>query len=172
MNMKKKKINHKNNIETNNELINLIKIVVIVCVILLAFYFITLLVNKKTKGSVFGNDDSVAVIQYDKIIVGEILNRPDNNYLVLVKKENDVNSNLYQSYLSIYSGKENALKVYNVDLSEVFNSNYLGDETILDKGIQNYKFSDTTIIKVDDGSISESYVGTEAIENYLKELIK
>ena len=90
MNMKKKKINHKNNIETNNELINLIKIVVIVCVILLAFYFITLLVNKKTKGSVFGNDDSVAVIQYDKIIVGEILNRPDNNYLVLVKKENDV----------------------------------------------------------------------------------
>ncbi len=170
--MKKKKINHKNNIETNNELINLIKIVVIVCVILLAFYFITLLVNKKTKGSVFGNDDSVAVIQYDKIIVGEILNRPDNNYLVLVKKENDVNSNLYQSYLSIYSGKENALKVYNVDLSEVFNSNYVGDETILDKGIQNYKFSDTTIIKVDDGSISESYVGTEAIENYLKELIK
>lgn len=172
MNMKKKKINHKNNIETNNELINLIKIVVIVCVILLAFYFITLLVNKKTKGSVFGNDDSVAVIQYDKIIVGEILNRPDNNYLVLVKKENDVNSNLYQSYLSIYSGKENALKVYNVDLSEVFNSNYVGDETILDKGIQNYKFSDTTIIKVDDGSISESYVGAEAIENYLKELIK
>lgn len=170
--MKKKKINHKNNIETNNELINLIKIVVIVCVILLAFYFITLLVNKKTKGSVFGNDDSVAVIQYDKIIVGEILNRPDNNYLVLVKKENDVNSNLYQSYLSIYSGKENALKVYNVDLSEVFNSNYVGDETILDKGIQNYKFSDTTIIKVDDGSISESYVGAEAIENYLKELIK
>lgn len=170
--MKKKKINHINNVEMNNELINLIKIVVIVCVILLAFYFITLLVNKKTKGSAFGNDDSVAVIQYDKIIVGEILNRPDNNYLVLVKKENDVNSNLYQSYLSIYSGKKNALKVYNVDLSEVFNSNYAGDETILDKGIQNYKFSDTTIIKVDDGSISESYVGTEAIENYLKELIK
>ena len=170
--MAKKKINKKNTVETNNELVNLIKIVVIVCVVLLAFYFLTVLVNKKTKGSAFSDDDSVAVIQYDKIIVGEILNRSDNTYLVLVEKENDVNSNLYQSYLSIYSGKENALKVYNVDLSEVFNLNYVGDETILDNGIQNYKFSDTTLIKVSDGNISESYIGTEAIENYLKELIK
>lgn len=170
--MAKKKTNKKNTVETNNELVNLIKIVVIVCVVLLAFYFITVLVNKKTKGSAFSDDDSVAVIQYDKIIVGEILNRPASNYLVLVESENDVNSNLYQSYLSIYSGKENALKVYNVDLSEVFNLNYVGDETILDNGIQNYKFSDTTLIKVSDGNISESYIGTEAIENYLKELIK
>lgn len=170
--MAKKKINKKNTVETNNELVNLIKIVVIVCVVLLAFYFLTVLVNKKTKGSAFSDDDSVAVIQYDKIIVGEILNRSDNTYLVLVEKENDVNSNLYQSYLSIYSGKENALKVYNVDLSEVFNLNYVGDETILDNGIQNYKFSDTTLIKVSDGNISESYIGSEAIENYLKELIK
>ena len=170
--MAKKKTNKKNTVETNNELVNLIKIVVIVCVVLLAFYFITVLVNKKTKGSAFDNDESVAVIQYDKIIVGEILNRPDNTYLVLVEKENDVNSNLYQSYLSIYSGKENALKVYNVDLSEVFNLNYVGDETILDNGIQNYKFSNTTLIKVSDGNIFESYIGSEAIENYLKELIK
>lgn len=170
--MAKKKTNKKNTVETNNELVNLIKIVVIICVVLLAFYFITVLVNKKTKGSAFSDDDSVAVIQYDKIIVGEILNRPASNYLVLVESENDVNSNLYQSYLSIYSGKENALKVYNVDLSEVFNLNYVGDETILDNGIQNYKFSDTTLIKVSDGNISESYIGTEAIENYLKELIK
>lgn len=170
--MAKKKTNKKNTVEANNELVNLIKIVVIVCVVLLAFYFITVLVNKKTKGSAFSDDDSVAVIQYDKIIVGEILNRTENNYLVLVEKENDVNSNLYQSYLSIYSGKENALKVYNVDLSEVFNLNYVGDETILDNGIQNYKFSDTTLIKVSDGNISEFYIGLEAIENYLKELIK
>lgn len=170
--MAKKKTNKKNTVETNNELVNLIKIVVIVCVVLLAFYFITVLVNKKTKGSAFDNDEPVAVIQYDKIIVGEILNRPDNTYLVLVEKENDVNSNLYQSYLSIYSGKENALKVYNVDLSEVFNLNYVGDETILDNGIQNYKFSNTTLIKVSDGNIFESYIGSEAIENYLKELIK
>lgn len=170
--MAKKKINNKNTIETNNELVNLIKIIVIVCVILLAFYFITVFVSKKTKGSAFSNDDSVAVIQYDKIIVGEILNRPNSSYLVLVQKENDVNSNLYQSYLSIYSGKENALKVYNVDLSEVFNLNYVGDETILNNGIQNYKFSDTTLIKVSDGNISDSYVGSAAIENYLKELIK
>ena len=167
-----KKVNKKNSVVTSNELVNLIKIIVIVCVVLLAFYFITVLVNKKTKSNAFGNDDSVAVIQYDKIIVGEILNRPENSYLVLVKKEDDVNSNLYQSYLSIYSGKENALRLYNVELGEVFNLNYIGDVTILDNGIENYKFSDTTLIKISDGNISESYVGLEAIEDYLKELIK
>lgn len=170
--MAKKKANNKKTAVTNNELVNLIKIIIVVCVILLAFYFITVLVSKKTKGSAFDNDDSVAVIQYDKIIVGEILNRPESSYLVMVEKKDDVNSNLYQSYLSIYSGKENALRVYNVDLGEVFNFDYVGDETILNEGIQNYKFSDTTLIKINDGNILETYVGLEAIENYLKELIK
>lgn len=170
--MAKKKANNKKTAVTNNELVNLIKIIIVVCVILLAFYFITVLVSKKTKGSAFDNDDSVAVIQYDKIIVGEILNRPESSYLVMVEKKDDVNSNLYQSYLSIYSGKENALRVYNVDLGEVFNLDYVGDETILNEGIQNYKFSDTTLIKINDGNILETYVGLEAIENYLKELIK
>lgn len=170
--MAKKKANNKKTAVTNNELVNLIKIIIVVCVILLAFYFITALVSKKTKGSAFDNDDSVAVIQYDKIIVGEILNRPESSYLVMVEKKDDVNSNLYQSYLSIYSGKENALRVYNVDLGEVFNFDYVGDETILNEGIQNYKFSDTTLIKINDGNILETYVGLEAIENYLKELIK
>ncbi len=170
--MVKKKVNNKNNSVENNELVNLIKIILIVCIILLAFYFITVLVSKKTKNSSFNDDDTVAVIQYDKIIVGEILNRPENSYLVLVKKNNDLNSDLYQSYLSIYSGKEKSLKVYNVELEDVFNSNYVGDETILDKGIENYKFSDTTLIKVSNGNIDDYYVGLEAIENHLKELIK
>ena len=168
----KTKLNNKNNVVTSNELTNLIKIIVIVCVVLLAFYFITVLVSKKSKGSAFSDDDSVAVIQYDKIIVGEMLNRSENNYLVLVKKSDDLNSDLYQSYLSIYSGKENALRLYSVDLGDVFNLSYVGDKTVLDNGIQNYKFSDTTLVKINNGNISESYVGVEAIENYLKELIK
>lgn len=170
--MAKKTEKKKNSVTTSNELVNLIKIIVIVCVILLVFYFITVLVSKKNKTSAFSEDDSVAVIQYDKIIVGEILNRVENSYLVLVEKDDDVNSDLYQSYLSIYSGKDGALKVYNVDLGDVFNLSYVGDETVLDKGIQNYKFSDTTLIKINNGSIAEFYIGLEEIENYLKELIK
>lgn len=170
--MAKKKIKNKTtNIVSQNEITNLIKIIVIVCLVLLAFYFITLLVNKNSSKNTTNTDDTVAIIQYDKIIVGEILNRSEDEYYVLVEKDNDVNADLYKSYISIYSGKENAKKVYTVDLSDIFNSNHIGDETILNNGIENLKFSDTTLIKIKNGSISESLVGAEEIENYLKNLI-
>lgn len=167
---KNKKTNE--NIVSTNELTNLIKIIVIVCVVLLAFYFITVFVNKKAKTNTNNNEDTVAIIQYDKIMVGEILNRPQTEYYVLVKNSDDINSNLYQSYLSIYSGKENALKVYNVDLDDVFNKSYAGQETILDLGISNFKFSEATLLKINNGELEQFITGTEAIENYLKELIK
>ena len=92
---KNKKTNE--NIVSTNELTNLIKIIVIVCVVLLAFYFITVFVNKKAKTNTNNNEDTVAIIQYDKIMVGEILNRPQTEYYVLVKNSDDINSNLYQS---------------------------------------------------------------------------
>lgn len=172
MTKKKANNNKKENVVTSNELINLIKIIVVVCVVLLAFYFITVLVNKNKKSDNFTSDDTIAIIQYDKIIVGEILNRPEEEYYVLVKKENDVNYDLYQSYLSIYSGKENALRVYNVDLSEVFNSNAIGEETNINTNIENFKFSDSTFIKIKNRTIENVFIGEEQIENHLKGLIK
>lgn len=168
----KNKKNNKNTVVTGNELANLIKIIIIVCIVLLSFYFITVLVNKKRNNTVDGSDDTVATIQYDEIIVGEILNRSENEYFVLVKKENDVNYDLYQSYLSIYKEKENALRVYNVDLSSIFNANAIDEETVLTDTVQNFKFNDSVLIKVTNGSISESLIGNDQIENYLKELIK
>ncbi len=170
--MAKKKIKNKNTMATGNELVNLIKIIVIICVVLLIFYFITLFVNKNNSDTSGNYNDTVATIQYDEIIVGEILNRNEKEYLVLVKKENDVNSNLYQSYLSIYSDKENAVRVYSVDLGSIFNANSIGDATILENGVENFKFSDSTLLRVNDGIITDSLIGNEQIENYLQELIK
>lgn len=167
-----KKTNKKNIVTTENELINLTKIIVIVCVVLLAFYFITVLVNNKKNDNIDNSNDTTATIQYDEIIVGEILNRPENEYLVLVKKENDVNYDLYQSYLSIYSGKTNPLRVYNVDLGIIFNAAAVGEETVLFGDVQDFKFGDSTLIKVSNHEISQSFVGNEQIESYLKELIK
>lgn len=169
--MAKKKTNNNKSVVTENELVNLIKIIVIVCVVLLAFYFITVFINNKNNDTK-NSDDTVATIQYEEIIVGEILNRKEQEYLVLVKKENDVNYDLYQSYLSIYSGKSKALPIYNVDLGSVFNANSIGEETILENGVADFKFNDSVLLKVTNGNITESSIGNEQIENYLKVLIK
>lgn len=168
----KVKNNNKQTMVSTNELTNLIKIIVIVCIVLLAFYFITVLVNKNSTSSTNDTDDTVAIIQYEKIMVGQILNRAENEYYVLVEKENDVNTDLYKSYTSIYSGKDGALNVYTVDLSEVFNLNYVGEETVIDSTVANLRFNDTTLIKVNNGIIETSFIGVNNIEEHLKQIIK
>lgn len=160
----------KKNTFSNNELINLFKITLIVCAVLLVFYFITVLVQKNDNS--VSEEDTTATIQYDKIIVGQILNRPEDEYLVLVAGKDDNYIDLYQMYLAAYSGKQDALRYYTVDLSDIFNGNHLGDTNILEGNVESFKFSTTVLLKVNNGIIIEAYEDKDSITNYLKELTK
>lgn len=151
---------------SNNELKNLLKITLIICGVLLVFYFITVLVQNKNN-DVNNNSDSVAVIQYSKILVGEILNRNENEYYVLIEKENDSYVDLYKQYLTGIDG----ITYYTVDLSEVFNQNNVGEETIVEGNeVGNYKFAGTTLIKVNNGTLDGVYKSKDEITEYLKSL--
>lgn len=162
-----------NEIVSNNELTNLIKVVVIVCAFLLVFYFITVLVKKNQKKTSTADTNVQATIQYSKIMVGEILNRSESDYFVLVQKEDDSYIDLYNSYLSIYSSKENALKTYTVDLSDIFNSNNIGEENVVSgNNVSEYKFANTTLLKISNGSLVEVYDSSDSISSYLESLIK
>lgn len=164
-----KKDNQK--IVTKDELTKLIKIILIVCVVLVAFYFLTVLVTKNKDNDKI--EDTAAVIQYQKIIVGEILNRAESEYLVLVQKEDDVYIDLYNQYLQIYSGKKGSLNYYTVVLDEVFNQNNISEETdVLGNDVQNYKFANTTLIKVKNGTLESVYKDKDSIISYLNSLIK
>lgn len=163
---KNTKMKKKNNetIISNNELKNLLKIILIICGVLLVFYFITVLVQKNNNNTDNG-DSTVAVIQYDKILVGEILNRKENEYYVLVDNKNDSYVDLYKQYLD----NLDKIKYYTVDLMDVFNQNNIGEETIVDgNDVQNYKFNETTLIKVTDGVLNGVYKNKESIIEYLK----
>lgn len=168
-----KKIQNKNNeqIVSGNELTNLIKIVVIVCVVLLVFYFITVLVNKKEDNNNY-TEDTTATIQYSKILVGQILNRTDSEYYVLVEEKNDQYVSLYNYYLSLYSEKSSSLKYYNVDLSDIFNQNHIGDKNITAGNISDFKFSGTVLLKIKDAQVLEMYEDREKIVSYLEQLVK
>ena len=154
---------------SGNELSNLIKIVVIVCAVLLIFYFITLLVNRKDDEIEY-RENTTPTIQYNKILVGEILNRQETAYYVLVEKENDQYVELYNYYLSNYSGNDKNLKYYTVDLSDVFNGNHIGEQTIVGENTSEYKFADTTLIKVQEGEVAEIYKDRNSITSYLENL--
>ena len=163
---KNTKMKQKNNetIISNNELKNLLKVTLIICGVLLVFYFITVLVQKNNNNT-DNSDNNVAVIQYDKILVGEILNRKEKEYYVLIEKKNDSYVELYKQYLN----NLDKAKYYTVDLSDVFNQNNIGEETIVDgNDVQNYKFNETTLLKVNNGSLIEAYKNKESIIEYLK----
>lgn len=162
------KKNEKNvQIATATEIANLIKILLIVCAVLLVFYFITVLVNKKSSDTDY-SENTTPTIQYSKILVGQILNRSEKEYYVLVEKENDQYLDLYKYYLS--SDYEDSLEYYTVDLSDVFNGNHIGEETNVKGDTSEFKFADTTLLKIKDGKVKRVYKTREDIIEHLEKL--
>lgn len=156
--------------ENASELTKLIVVFLIIVGIFIVFYFITDLI--KSKGSSQTNkDDSIAVIQYDEILVGEILNQNKDNYYVLATVKDDPNVSLYTPYIESYKTLQDALKFYTVNLSSVFNNRFLTDESNFDiEKIKDIKFKQTTLLKIENKQIVEYYEGQNDIIEFLKEL--
>lgn len=171
--MKKIKANKINNetIMEKNELKSLILIIVIVSTIFLVFYGITLLTSKtKTNGTTF--EVQSETIQYDEIIIGQVLNRNKKEYYVLLMDENNNYNDLYLYYLKNYVSKNENKKYYTVDLNSEFNSAYFTDvETNVNtKKFFSSKFSDTTLLLVKNKKISKFYTTHEEIVSILSKI--
>lgn len=150
---------------SSNEIKKLFQIILIICGVLLVFYFITVLVqNKDNKENI---TDQLAIIQYEKILVGEVLNRKEQEYYVLVEKEGDSYIDLYKQYLN----NKKEIIFYTVDLSDIFNQNSVADETSVEgNDVETYKFANTTLLKVTNGSLNGVYKNKNEITEYLKSL--
>lgn len=157
--------------DNSNELKKLVTIFLIVVVIFAIFYVLTVVINNN-KSSQPKENNSVAVIQYDEILVGEILNQNQDAYYVLATEEDDNNISQYQSYIDNYKSNENSLKVYEVNLSSVFNKKYMSEDSDFDfNQLSEIKFSTATLLKIEDGKLTEYYEGKEEITEYLEDLI-
>ena len=99
------------------------------------------------------------------ILIGEVFNRNETEYLVLFDKL-DKNGNAYiRSLLS----NEKDTKVYYVDMNDGFNKKYISEESNANATNSNeLKINDITLIKIQNGSIKNYIVGEENIEEYLK----
>lgn len=137
-------------------------LLLIIVALVVAFYFVTTFVGEDKEV----NENN---IQYDEILVGMILNRSNNSYMVLVYDSSDASqldcSTLFKDYKKLK--KE---KIYYVDLADTMNSNFKTEENSnlkVDK-VTDLLFSKETLLIVKDGKIENSIEGLANIKKILK----
>lgn len=173
--MKNKKTNKKTNsmISTDNEMSKLILLIVIVAVVFAAFYFVTLFVTKDEKTEEKQENTTEATIQYEKILVSNILSQKAKEYYVLVYFEDDNYVDLYKNYLSYYSTKEGSVPYYYVDVNEVFNKSFISEKSKLNvSNSKDFKFKETALLRIQDGKIISTYEGKDNITGKLGRMTK
>lgn len=145
----------------------LIIFVVVILLVLGIFYGITLLVTKNKSNETNTNNETndEAVIDYDTILVQNIFKQSSDSYYVLAYTEDDENLSDYNNDIASYKNKEDALKVYYVEISSAFNKSYVADESDFTGDYPIFK--ETTLLKVENGKIVQTYEGKEQITNIL-----
>lgn len=153
----------------DDEMGKLLKIVLIVTAIIIVFYFVTSFVTRKAREVKDSKSSEKAVIQYNNLIIGSMLNR-DGEYYVLIEKDDDEYLTEYESSIQMIGINEEAPKVYLANLTDSFNKNYLDDVANYDSDLANFKVSGTTLIKVSDHVISEIFDNHDDISSKLESL--
>lgn len=162
------KMNHSPMNETD-EFRRFVIIIIIIAVIALVFYFLAVAVANKNNALKYKNNSEASQIEYDEIIIGEMFNKTNEYYVLLLKKDNDFKT-IYENYIKTYKKKDNSLNVYKVDLSNAFNKKYVSDNNNFD--VNNFKIADNALLKIKEKQIIESYVGNDAIIEQLYQLSK
>lgn len=154
--------------EATNELKKLLMLIVSVVAILCVFYIATLIVTNKNKMLKYSKDEVASQISYTDILASNILEK-DGSYYVLIEDSDDPYIDLYKTYISSYTGKEDNLSVYLVDLNDSLNQKYKADEN--DFSNENLKFKSTVLLKIVDRKVESYYQDSTSINEHLKSLV-
>ena len=157
---KLKSINYESN--DTKEIKSLIIITVVVVVIAGGLFFLTnYLNNKKTSSN--------TKIDYDTCIVGNMFNRPYNEYYVFLYSSTDKNASTYKGLITSYKDKDDALKIYYVDMNDKFNSAYLSEASNKKPtDVNEVKIKESALILIKDGKVERYYESLEDYKNTLK----
>jgi hypothetical protein len=170
----KKELLTKKDLSTDDEIKigNLFKIILIIIVIFGLFYVITYYgeKNKKLKASASDPKNTYVEIQYDEILVGSTLNQKEDEYYVLISKED----NYKKFYKSISTTINNKKRLYYSFIDNGLNSKYITKEesNLNVKNIEDLKINKDTLLKINNHEITESVEGTENIMNKFVEINK
>lgn len=150
---------------TSRELLKIFRVLFIVIVVLSAFYLLTVFI--------VGKDDKEelkeTVIQYEEILAGSSFSMKNKEYVVVYydftdTELTDITSSIY-SYS--YTGK---YRLYTVNMNSGFNKAYASDEESNKnpEKAEDLLIKGPTLIRFEDGKVSEYIEGKEDIVTYLK----
>ncbi len=176
--IKEKKVNFKNTSFSSDEDENVIKkfIIIVLVIAVLAFgvYLLTDLINKKDDNT----EEAVTkgVINYNRLSIGMLLNRPYDDYYVMLYDEKDPEAVKYSTLLTNYMNKskdENPKKIYFCDLGNVLNAAYynVGEDDISNpnaKSINELDLGKLTLLEIKNGQISRYIEDYNQIRDELK----
>lgn len=173
MKKKTKRNLYKTNSNSDMEYSKVIKITIGVIVVLALVYFVTALATGEIK---FNNkkkvEETETNIQYEEIIAGQILNRNDKDYYVLLFNFTDTYASYYLSIKDTYVKKDKALPVYIVDLEKDINKGIVAEDS---KNIKTYvdnvnslKVSNPTLIRIKDHKVVQSIEDRDKIIEFFE----
>lgn len=137
-----------------------------VIIFVLAVYGVSrMFIDEEDNGYV--RNTTAGVIDYDMVSVGTMLNRRLDEYYVAIYDEDNPKAIYYSTIISLYADNDDAIKVYYCNLGNYLNQAYKaseGEQTNPDAtSISELALGELTLIKVEDGEISEYLEGLDAI---------
>ena len=164
--MKKEKIRT----AEQEEMFRFICVILVVVIICAGVYLLTRAFVTK---DLFKKEEETKVVEgtvnYDVALVGQILNRPYDNYYVFVYKKDGDSASQMSSMIYQYKAKEKSLHTYTVDLSNNMNSKYYAPDKENTKAtsVDDFAFGETTLIKVKEGKVEKYIVDVEKMQKEL-----
>lgn len=150
-----------------NYWLKIVKILFLVLIFLSAFYLLTI--------AIVGNDSSdnkpvETAIQYEEILAGSSFTMRESEYLVVYYDFTDEELSELSSVITSYSYLEDSLKLYTVDMSNGFNSNYLTEDKSnkTPEVAEDLAINGPTLIKIKEGKVTEYIEELDSIIEYLK----
>lgn len=164
----RRKLNYEKTTD-GEEFKKLIKIILIVTVIMIVFYGVTVVVTQKASEVAQEKSSEKAEIQYDNIVIGSML-KIDGSFYVLIEDKNDQRVSEYETLKQTIAANVDAPTIYIADLSDGFNSSFLGTKSNYSSDMTKFKVKGTTLVKIDNHKITETYDSYDKISKKLSDL--
>ncbi len=176
MGKKKQKRNlYRTNSSSDMEYNKIIKISIGVLVVLVLTYFGTAILSGEIK---FGEKKKEEVkeevsIQYEEIMVGQMLNRSESEYYVLLFDFTNAYASYYLTLIDTYTSKDKSLPFHIIDLEKHLNKEYVlqDGEKLIEKPVRlvDFKAVNPTIVKIKNRKVVERIYGKEDVLKFFEE---
>ena len=165
--LKEQKLLNDNELEIRNFFI----ILIIILVIAFGLYFVSKAIVSKRSNTKSDDNTANAEIDYSLTTVGTLLNRPYDDYYVMVYDSQDTNAIYFANLFTKYSSKEDGLKIFFCDLNNPLNKNYVSNEesgNSYARTTEDFSFGRISLIRVRYGQVVSYLEDIDQITNELK----